>query len=187
MRKRARKGRRLRSKGVQNRRFWRAFGDFPRDGKVTRVQGGAPAGGCRDCRPRKNPWVQGGAPALGECRGGVSPLASQRSSPGSEGVEIKQPAQREKRKIPLRAGKEKTCRKCRQQAKNFHLSVDKKSWKYYNNFCYGLIRRDKSVPERPASGGAGGVNLCCGRAEAKLPQRMGSYHYWERKLPCSLI
>ena len=22
---------------------WRAFGDFPRDGKVTRVQGGAPA------------------------------------------------------------------------------------------------------------------------------------------------
>ena len=54
------------------------------------------------------------------------------------------------------------------------MSVDKKSWKYYNNFCYGLIRRDKSVPERPASGGAGGVNLCCGRAEAKLPQRMGS-------------
>ena len=166
---------------------WRAFGDFPRVGKVTRVQGGAPAGGCRDCRPRKNPWVQGGTPALGECRGDVSPLASQRSSPGSEGVEIKQPAQREKRKIPLRAGKEKTCRKCRQQAKKFHLSVDKKSWKYYNNFCYGLIRRDKSVPERPASGGAGGVNLCCGRAEAKLPQRMGSYHYWERKLPCSLI
>ena len=166
---------------------WRAFGDFPRDGKVTRVQGGAPAGGCRDCRPRKNPWVQGGAPALGECRGGVSPLASQRSSPGSEGVEIKQPAQREKRKIPCGGGKKKTCRKCRQQAKKFHLSVDKKSWKYYNNFCYGLIRRDKSVPERPASGGAGGVNLCCGRAEAKLPQRMGSYHYWERKLPCSLI
>ena len=30
---------------------WRAFGDFPRDGKVTRVQGGAPAGGCRDYRP----------------------------------------------------------------------------------------------------------------------------------------
>ena len=54
------------------------------------------------------------------------------------------------------------------------MSVDKKSWKYYNNFCYGLIRRDKSVPERPASGGAGGVNLCCGRAEAKLPQRMGN-------------
>ena len=24
---------------------WRAFGDFPRDGKVTRVQGGAPASG----------------------------------------------------------------------------------------------------------------------------------------------
>ena len=26
---------------------WRAFGDFPRDGKVTRVQGGAPALGSR--------------------------------------------------------------------------------------------------------------------------------------------
>ena len=37
-----------------------------------------------------------------------------------------------------------------------------------------MIRRDKSVPERPASGGAGGINLCCDRAEAKLPQRMGS-------------
>ena len=34
---------------------WRAFGDFPRDGKVTRVQGGAPAGGCRDCQSRKSP------------------------------------------------------------------------------------------------------------------------------------
>ena len=34
---------------------WRAFGDFPRDGKVTRVQGGAPAGGCWGCQPRKNP------------------------------------------------------------------------------------------------------------------------------------
>ena len=28
---------------VQGRSPWRAFGDFPRDGKVTRVQGGAPA------------------------------------------------------------------------------------------------------------------------------------------------
>ena len=118
---------------------------------------------------------------------GSQELPALQNPPGSEGVEIKQPAQREKRKIPLRAGKKKTCRKCRQQAKKFHLSVDKKSWKYYNEFCYGLIRRDKSVPERPASGGAGGINLCCGRAEAKLPQRMGSYHYWERKLPCSLI
>ena len=52
MRKRARKGRRFRSNGVQNRRFWRAFGDFPRDGKVTRVPSmalpcsrGAPASG----------------------------------------------------------------------------------------------------------------------------------------------
>ena len=34
---------------------WRAFGDFPRDGKVTRVQGGAPAGGCRDYQSRKSP------------------------------------------------------------------------------------------------------------------------------------
>ena len=32
---------------------WRAFGDFPRDGKVTRVQGGAPAGGRRGYQPRK--------------------------------------------------------------------------------------------------------------------------------------
>ena len=126
---------------------------------------------------------------------GSQELPPLQNPPGSEGRsplplrlwEIKQPAQREKRKIPCGGGKKKTCRKCRQQAKKFHLSVDKKSWKYYNNFCYGLIRRDKSVPERPASGGAGGVNLCCGRAEAKLPQRMGSYHYWERKLPCSLI
>ena len=28
---------------VQGRSPWRAFGDFPRGGKVTRVQGGAPA------------------------------------------------------------------------------------------------------------------------------------------------
>ena len=42
---------------------WRAFGDFPRDGKVTRVQGGAPAGGCRDYQSRKSPRVRGGAPA----------------------------------------------------------------------------------------------------------------------------
>ena len=33
---------------------WRAFGDFPRVGKVTRVQGGAPAGGCRDYQSRIN-------------------------------------------------------------------------------------------------------------------------------------
>ena len=29
--------------GSKGRSPWRAFGDFPRDGKVTRVQGGAPA------------------------------------------------------------------------------------------------------------------------------------------------
>ena len=41
---------------------WRAFGDFPRDGKVTRVPSmalpcsrGAPAGGCRDYQSRKSP------------------------------------------------------------------------------------------------------------------------------------
>ena len=45
---------------------WRAFGDFPRDGKVTRVQGGAPAsrverrGGCNP--PRKRGAQRGGAP-----------------------------------------------------------------------------------------------------------------------------
>ena len=44
---------------------WRAFGDFPRDGKVTRVQGGAPASGCWGYQPRiKSPGVWGGAPAL---------------------------------------------------------------------------------------------------------------------------
>ena len=49
---------------------WRAFGDFPRDGKVTRVPSmalpcsrGAPAGGCRDYRPAKIPGARGGAPA----------------------------------------------------------------------------------------------------------------------------
>ena len=63
---------------------WRAFGDFPRDGKVTRVQGGAPAGGCRDCRPAKVPGVGrvgppvglwGHSPHLGECRG-AQPLST---------------------------------------------------------------------------------------------------------------
>ena len=45
---------------------WRAFGDFPRDGKVTRVQGGAPAsrverrGGCNP--PRTRGAQRGGAP-----------------------------------------------------------------------------------------------------------------------------
>ena len=40
--------------------------------KGTRVQGGAPAGGCRDCRPAKAPGARGGAPALGGC-GGKAP------------------------------------------------------------------------------------------------------------------
>ena len=72
MRKRARKGRKLHTEGVQNRRFWRAFGDFPRDGKVTRVPSmalpcsrGAPAGGCRDYQSRKSPGAWGGAPIHG--------------------------------------------------------------------------------------------------------------------------
>ena len=74
---------------------WRAFGDFPRDGKVTRVPSmalpcsrGAPAGGCRGCQPRINSrGRRGGAPSdggqkpslttcFGECRGGHCPLAS---------------------------------------------------------------------------------------------------------------
>ena len=41
---------------------WRAFGDFPRDGKVTRVQGGAPASGCRGYQPRINSGVRGYQP-----------------------------------------------------------------------------------------------------------------------------
>ena len=35
----------------------RFFGDFLIGEKVTRVQGGAPAGGCRNCRPAKRPRV----------------------------------------------------------------------------------------------------------------------------------
>ncbi len=41
---------------------WRAFGDFPRDGKVTRVQGGAPASGCWGYQPRINSGVRGYQP-----------------------------------------------------------------------------------------------------------------------------
>ena len=47
---------------------WRAFGDFPRDGKVTRVQGGAPAGGCRDYQSRKSPRGAGRSARIGGCR-----------------------------------------------------------------------------------------------------------------------
>ena len=54
---------------------WRAFGDFPRDGKVTRGGGAErpPHGGRGGRRP-----------PLGECRG-AKPLALRDSSPGSEG------------------------------------------------------------------------------------------------------
>ena len=39
---------------------WRAFGDFPRDGKVTRGGGAErPPGGCRDYCPAKAPGVEG--------------------------------------------------------------------------------------------------------------------------------
>ena len=55
MRKRAQQGQRLRSKGVQNRRFWRAFGDFPSDGKVTRGLGrSAQMVGRKNQRLRRN-------------------------------------------------------------------------------------------------------------------------------------
>ena len=68
---------------------WRAFGDFPRDGKVTRVPSmalpcsrGAPAiGGCRDYQSRKSPPgapsmarpCSRGAPALGSAEGAQPP------------------------------------------------------------------------------------------------------------------
>ena len=62
----------------------RFFGDFLIGEKVTRVQGGAPAGGGRDCRPAKVPGVGrvgppvglwGHSPHLGECRG-AQPLST---------------------------------------------------------------------------------------------------------------
>ena len=56
---------------------WRAFGDFPRVGKVTRVQGGAPASGVAGATsPAKTPGVGGAerpprgrqlAPARNQC------------------------------------------------------------------------------------------------------------------------
>ena len=70
---------------------WRAFGDFPRDGKVTRVPSmakpcsrGAPAGGCRDYQSRKSPRGAGrsarsggvGAKSDDLLLRGRSPLAS---------------------------------------------------------------------------------------------------------------
>ena len=60
---------------VQGRSPWRAFGDFPRDGKVTRVQGGAPALEEQGLPSLQNPpgW-RGGAPPHGERRG-AAPLA----------------------------------------------------------------------------------------------------------------
>ena len=59
-------------RGTPSGRF---FGDFLIGEKVTRVQGGAPAGGCRDYQSRKNPrGRRGGAPALGGCGGWRPPL-----------------------------------------------------------------------------------------------------------------
>ena len=54
---------------------WRAFGDFRRETKVTRVQGGAPALEEQGLPSLQNPpgW-RGGAPPRGECRG-AAPLA----------------------------------------------------------------------------------------------------------------
>ena len=49
---------------------WRAFGDFPRDGKVTRVQGGAPASGVAGATsPAKTPGARGGAPSARQAVG----------------------------------------------------------------------------------------------------------------------
>ena len=64
---------------------WRAFGDFPRDGKVTRVPSmakpcsrGAPAGGCRGYQPRKSRRDAGRSAHIRvECRE-ARPLASPR-------------------------------------------------------------------------------------------------------------
>ena len=62
---------------------WRAFGDFPRDGKVTRVQGGAPAGGRRGYQPRINFRGMGRSALPFEGVGaqrGRSPLAKKRET-----------------------------------------------------------------------------------------------------------
>ena len=68
---------------VQGRSPWRAFGDFPRDGKVTRVQGGAPASGdagasspaqSRPGRGAERPHIGEQEPSLTTCsRGGEVP------------------------------------------------------------------------------------------------------------------
>ena len=64
--------------GVQGRSPWRAFGDFPRDGKVTRG-GGAERPLMGVWGPKAPTWVErrGGLTpsSLGECRG-AHPLAS---------------------------------------------------------------------------------------------------------------
>ena len=75
---------------------WRAFGDFPRDGKVTRVQGGAPAiGGCWDYQSRKSPRGAKHGKAMlsrsarsGECRGGTAPSHRQAGAAGRSACSI---------------------------------------------------------------------------------------------------
>ena len=60
----------------------RFFGDFLIGEKVTRVQGGAPASGCWDCRPAKAPGRRAERLHIGE-RGGATPRkkATRRSPP----------------------------------------------------------------------------------------------------------
>ena len=60
--------------GSKGRSPWRAFGDFPRDGKVTRVQGGAPASGCWGYQLRINSRGAGRSARIRvERRGGRQP------------------------------------------------------------------------------------------------------------------
>ena len=61
MRKRARKGRKLHTEGVQNRRFWHAFGSFRREtkgtpgvGRVGPPMGGAQRGSTGGAAPSQN-------------------------------------------------------------------------------------------------------------------------------------
>ena len=87
---------------------WRAFGDFPRDGKVTRVPSmalpcsrGAPAGGCWDYQSRKKLQVQGGAPASRGVQRGQHPLAFRSAAASSAAIIPHPPApgHSEKRKV----------------------------------------------------------------------------------------
>ena len=64
---------------------WRAFGDFPRDGKVTRGGGAErpPLGGCGGKRPPLGE-CRGAKPRVRrECRGGPAPSQKSPRSPGS--------------------------------------------------------------------------------------------------------